>query len=387
MAELNWDSILIGIRILLGSQLIIISLIHFFNNKKLSKWPLAIICFIVGFWFFWRFTVPYQSSSVLLRIFVNAGKEVFVPVLVYFVLKQSLKTLDRKTIIAHLIFPSVFFITYVILTLFLDDKINDRKLVYNSLTILPTLLVSVIYFFLGLKELRKAKIRLVRKAYLKYKIFFYTLIFCYFEIAVTSANYYYVFIRIFIPKYSMPNGEFNEHTESFLINSLSKFFNGPYSIYAYFSNSMMFFVGFILFLFALSELPFLKKSFLPIKILYDDSILESDAKDRITSFFGNSELISNKSLSIADCCNQISCTRKELIDYLKVYKKTTFNDYLNTLRIELFKNKLLDQSNNIYDITSLSDMVGFKSRATFYRVFKEKEGITPTQYKNELSRK
>ena len=107
-------------------------------------------------------------------------------------------------------------------------------------------------------------------------------------------------------------------------------------------------------------------------------------KEKLETYFKREKNFKNKELTIDQSCKEMDCSKKELTDYLKLFEKTTFTAYLNQLRISEFKDLLKDKENAIYDINSIAEMAGFKSRATFYRVFKELEGITPTAYKNSL---
>jgi len=57
-----------------------------------------------------------------------------------------------------------------------------------------------------------------------------------------------------------------------------------------------------------------------------------------------------------------------------------FNDLINSYRINEAKEKLI--SDKIQQITLIGFEVGFNSIASFNRVFKEKTGISPTEYRN-----
>lgn len=62
--------------------------------------------------------------------------------------------------------------------------------------------------------------------------------------------------------------------------------------------------------------------------------------------------------------------------------QTTFYELVNTYRLDLFIDRLHDDpSANVAD---LAYEVGFKSRTTFYKYFKTKTGLTPSEYKGKL---
>ena len=66
---------------------------------------------------------------------------------------------------------------------------------------------------------------------------------------------------------------------------------------------------------------------------------------------------------------------EEVLDYLKLTHKASFIDYVNTLRIEAYKTRVKDEKYEHYDLVGLALECGFKSKSTFYRVFKQHEGI------------
>ena len=57
----------------------------------------------------------------------------------------------------------------------------------------------------------------------------------------------------------------------------------------------------------------------------------------------------------------------------------SFNQYINRCRIQHAKQLLMEQHQSVLNIALDS---GFNSKATFNRVFKQAEGLTPSQYKN-----
>ena len=65
---------------------------------------------------------------------------------------------------------------------------------------------------------------------------------------------------------------------------------------------------------------------------------------------------------------------------------TTFNDQINEFRLAHVKNRLREGDGIDVDILQLAMDSGFNSKATFYRVFKEREGMTPSQYRKGLAK-
>ncbi|WP_250253678.1 AraC family transcriptional regulator [Chryseobacterium sp. Marseille-Q3244] len=110
----------------------------------------------------------------------------------------------------------------------------------------------------------------------------------------------------------------------------------------------------------------------------ENLFLELDKYMRYNNYF------TNPSIKLSGLCSELKTNINYLsraIDY-KGYKN--FNQYLNSLRINYVKN-LIEKS----DLTKVTLMyiytgAGFTSQATFNRVFKQFEGITPSEYITQL---
>ncbi len=72
--------------------------------------------------------------------------------------------------------------------------------------------------------------------------------------------------------------------------------------------------------------------------------------------------------------------------FSKVFKdemKTTFNNYLNHVRIEMSKKLLSDDS---VPLTEVSNLVGYEAQSYFSKVFKKVVGISPGKYRESRGR-
>jgi AraC-like DNA-binding protein len=61
-----------------------------------------------------------------------------------------------------------------------------------------------------------------------------------------------------------------------------------------------------------------------------------------------------------------------------------FNEFVNKYRLIEAKELLCSKNHNIYTNEHIAEMSGFGSAASFSRVFKESEGITPGNYRNKM---
>ncbi len=62
--------------------------------------------------------------------------------------------------------------------------------------------------------------------------------------------------------------------------------------------------------------------------------------------------------------------------------QTNFNDLINQYRINEFKQRCTEPQSQRYSILGLGQEAGFSSKASFYRIFKKKVGMTPTEFIN-----
>jgi AraC-like DNA-binding protein len=65
---------------------------------------------------------------------------------------------------------------------------------------------------------------------------------------------------------------------------------------------------------------------------------------------------------------------------------TTFNDLINRYRLEEVQRRLADPANRDRKVLDIARESGFASKPSFYRIFKEATGLTPTEYQARLDR-
>jgi len=77
----------------------------------------------------------------------------------------------------------------------------------------------------------------------------------------------------------------------------------------------------------------------------------------------------------------LNISRNELSRYFTSYLDSTFRLWLAEVRFEAAKKMMLDYPDYNNDIISAE--CGFSSRSYLYRIFKEKEGCSPTVWRAE----
>ena len=94
------------------------------------------------------------------------------------------------------------------------------------------------------------------------------------------------------------------------------------------------------------------------------------------------EHISNPELDQAILCRELGFSRASLYNKMKAITGSGIKDYIIHIRIE--KAKVLMESTN-FSISEISEMTGFASQSYFSTAFKANTGLTPTQYKKNIS--
>ena len=370
-----------GFRIVLGLQLVLIAL-FFLISRRQRNIPLGATCLMVGLYFFWRMFLNFESNW-LLEVYRYFSREILVPPLVYLFLLQLQRPLTLRDYLRHLAVPMVCNLVFLAVH-WGDPGGSLRAFVIGPFRIGLLVLLASVYLLEGRKIFRELRRRMIRKAYLKYALFFYTLQAVYWFNGFVSL----IWVAVTKPlkaRYPSAVAEWrvSEQTDNHWVNRVAAFVNGPVDIFNdYFLLPAMYLLGIFLFLFALSELAIFKKLFLPRDLFYSTAAVQRPGRlaRELRDYLDREKPYRNPAFDLAGCCSHLGCAKKELTDYLRLHEGTSFGEWVNAYRIAEFKNLLAEDHASRYDINSLAEASGFTSRATFYRIFKSLEGMTPTQY-------
>lgn len=116
---------------------------------------------------------------------------------------------------------------------------------------------------------------------------------------------------------------------------------------------------------------------------YDKYMLGDDADKRnlntLLNFITNSKIYLEPEVSPKKIADELKFSTHYLAMLLNTRLKTNFYKFINSYRVEEFIS-LLDRKEDI-NILELSIEAGFNSKSTFNKAFKEKTGLTPSEYK------
>jgi len=111
---------------------------------------------------------------------------------------------------------------------------------------------------------------------------------------------------------------------------------------------------------------------------------------QIDKIYSNIEMLMNKErlynnpdLTLSSLSTIISVPQKYLSQVINEKTNHSFNDFINSYRIKESKKLLKESHKNRLTISEILYEVGFNTRSSFYKCFKENTGITPTEYRKK----
>ncbi|MFR9603806.1 MAG: helix-turn-helix domain-containing protein [Rikenellaceae bacterium] len=91
----------------------------------------------------------------------------------------------------------------------------------------------------------------------------------------------------------------------------------------------------------------------------------------------------NPKYKLQDLSGATGISAKDISYLLNNYLEISFSDFINEYRIEDVKKLLLEKDATSYILPTLGERCGFNSKTSFYRIFKQKTGLTPLQYRKQ----
>ena len=91
----------------------------------------------------------------------------------------------------------------------------------------------------------------------------------------------------------------------------------------------------------------------------------------------------DEDISLPKLASLLGVTSHQLSELLNIHKSISFYDFLNDLRYHESLHFLVGNESEL-TIADIAYRSGFNNRNTFYKVFKEKTGLTPNQYKKSI---
>ncbi|MDQ0065226.1 helix-turn-helix domain-containing protein [Chryseobacterium lathyri] len=121
-------------------------------------------------------------------------------------------------------------------------------------------------------------------------------------------------------------------------------------------------------------------------IKYKTSVLSRDyisnTNNQLIELLKNKKIYIKEDLSMDDISNMIHVSKNHLSQCISEGLQTNFYDLINKYRIEEFIEQI--NLNPNLQISELYYQCGFRSKATFYKYFKQQTGITPNDYRKKI---
>lgn len=102
-------------------------------------------------------------------------------------------------------------------------------------------------------------------------------------------------------------------------------------------------------------------------------------QEGIYHLMNQEKIYKDSELSAQALANQLGITKHQLSEFLNEHLGVSYHDFLGNYRVAEAKRLLLTKSD--WDVLRIGLESGFNSKATFYRAFKDREGMSPQEFR------
>ncbi len=366
------------------------------NNKKVQLPHKILTSILVVFIFIFLSSYAAINNLDALSIFTKPivlSAKFLIPTLLFFYIK-SLFFEYQKILKKHkelLIFPLFFLFAFIIPCSILDsiyelfylfnyyDYLQDvhaiillyRKILHPIRII--SNIVAIIYLIMCLSYFFKLKIVMKSNySYIAHSNFIWIRFLLIFPLIIVCVDSIFVILEQFFFLSRWRNTEI--FTSCILVISILGM--GYYGI-----NQTKIFVPYFLLEKSNDETSYAKN-----KVFVTQSNVEFESlEQKLKNIFETEKLFLNTDLTLSKLAKAIDTTDKKMSALLNQHLQISFYEFVNNYRFEAFKKALQNNQYKDYTIEAISYECGFKSKASFYRIFKSKMNMSPLEYKNGLS--
>ncbi|MEM6525790.1 MAG: AraC family transcriptional regulator [Bacteroidota bacterium] len=298
----------------------------------------------------------------ILHFFLQgSGNVILIGWIIFIYLKSYVGDIRKEEFVKHSLILSLFLLCSFFLIL--QDPSYQK---WYSLLPSTAAFLIMLYYFKRTSDIIKNELRhiLINKAYIRLVALYYL---CY--ILLLQMPFFDVFSKS-QGKEIFPSGLQN------VVDGLSLGF------LAYTCFLFLHFLGYFFFFYALGELHLIRKLIIPREVVsksIENRELQQLASN-IFEYFHTKENFKNQEINLATVIRDLGTSRTQFTNYLKIAGYGTFKDFVNNLRVKKFKQLVSDESYKQFDLVGIAYECGFKSKSTFFRVFKSIEGVTPKEY-------
>jgi AraC-like DNA-binding protein len=107
--------------------------------------------------------------------------------------------------------------------------------------------------------------------------------------------------------------------------------------------------------------------------------------DKLLAFMQNQRPYLDPELSLSSLSKELGLNRNQLSHLINDGIGENFYDFVNKYRVEEVKRLMVDPKKRNYNLLGIALEAGFKSKSTFNLIFKRFTGLTPTEYKKNIT--
>ncbi|WP_430429297.1 helix-turn-helix domain-containing protein [Maribacter litoralis] len=137
----------------------------------------------------------------------------------------------------------------------------------------------------------------------------------------------------------------------------------------------------------ISKSKFFEKSWVADKYETLSNTADEVTFKEIETFVDNNLFYTNSQASLKHLANQLAIHPNQISKTINSDFGSNFNHYINSKRIDLAKERLVDPQFSHLTIEAIGESVGFKSKSAFYNAFKKLLGIPPSKFAKSISPK
>ncbi len=116
-------------------------------------------------------------------------------------------------------------------------------------------------------------------------------------------------------------------------------------------------------------------------------LTESEAKqyaEKLSEYMKSSRPYLNPELTLSQLAGDLGISSHFLSQVINEKFGLNFFDFINSYRVEEFKERTADPKYSNFSLLGIALECGFNSKSAFNRIFKQKTGLTPSQFKRNL---
>jgi AraC-like DNA-binding protein len=359
--------------ILITGILLCITILIGLFKLKLKQIPHKILIvfwsiIMLSLFHFYAMLHNLESLFAITYLFENGARFILAP-LIYVYIKSLLPSPNKAFIKKHLFhfIPFIVYLFFYIIPVIVLTKIIKKDF-YPYLNFIDENfnqglwqdLFSLFYFYLSLRLFFRVKKGMTANySNFKEKDFLWIKKFIYSFLIVIILDLTLVFLSIF--------GKYNGNELGFItmiFTVISMIYLGYYGL----TQSSIFLPDF------LTNEKTTNRQINPEELLV--------LKRKVTQAIEEEKLYLSSDLTLRTLAESIKLSERKLSSLINDEMNTTFYDLINNFRVQEAKKRLKSSIYNKYTVVAIGDSCGFNSKSSFYRIFKNETGLTPTQFKN-----